>query len=548
MLRSIRARLICSYLLLTSLTLSLVGGLTFPLIDYLMSQHEREHLLINARSLAGQAVPLLVPVVRLRQLTDLALSFSFLGDVRVRISDADQHVLIDTGQEQEVSGAIWALLVPDSEPIVSLESSGRSADSDSTDVVNPNQDNGNRPFWHITKTHVSMGSHLQIEPTEGRTTSNEVKDGGKPSSPGTEGIKSAIDRKSGFQSNDHITGQSIMVALEDQSGFVRGYLELSHGKKPYGTALNTALWTFIAVACVALAFAAILGILASTRITTPIRRLNSAAARMGDGNLTARTGINGPDEIGQLAQQFDRMAFRLQENFQALEREQSALKRFIADASHELRSPLSALSNSIEILQSDKAHDGPTRQHFLLQSEKQIERLEWVTRNLLDLSRLDAELVELTMEDTRCLELLEACAALYQEALQAKGLILKMDIPDPEHTVRCDRGKMMIALSNLMDNAIKFTAPGGVIEFAAHPDPADKSTVIWVKDNGIGISDEDVPNIFKRFYRGRNGNAEGSGLGLAIVERVITLHGGSISVESHPRQGSCFLIRLPWRS
>jgi len=542
---SLRARLIGSYVLLASLTLSLAGGLTFPLIDYLMGKHERDHLFINARSLAAQALPLLEPAVRLKQLTDLAVSFSFLGDVRVRISDADRHVLIDTGQEQEVSGAIWALLVPDTDPVVSPSRTDQSSSTDSANIPAPEKEIEDRPLWHITKTKSSMGSHLRIEPTEKEPTLYAGEGQKNSSFSLIENYPPSLDTRQRNQRNDHIEGQAITIALADQSNFVKGYLELSHGRKPYETALHTAIWTFVAVACVALAFAALLGILASTRIANPIRRLNSAARLMGDGNLTIRTEIKGPDEIGQLAQQFDRMASRLQENFQALEREQSTLKRFIADASHELRSPLSALSNSIEILQSDKFQDDPTRRYFLRQSEKQIERLEWVTRNLLDLSRLDAEFVELNMEAVRTQELIEACAALYQEAIQTKGLVLRLNVAGPEHYVRCDRCKLMTALSNLIDNAIKFTPSGGLIELGAHSDPIDKSPVFWVKDNGIGIAGDDVPHIFERFYRGHNGNTEGSGLGLAIVERIITLHGGTISVESGPFEGSRFLIRLP---
>ncbi|MCD1653588.1 HAMP domain-containing histidine kinase [Treponema zuelzerae] len=544
--RSIKVRLICSYLLLTVLTLSLVGGFTFPFIDYFMGKHEREDLLTNAQSLAAQATTLLTPDIQLGQLTDLVASFSFLADVRVRISDADQHVIIDTGQEQSVTEAIWALLVPGINPVVSPTPLWTSESGDA--AVSPNDSGAtvSRSFWHITKTQVSMGSRFQIEPDRDIASSAGGKENRTIPSPLPERSPLPLDQNRRLQGNGHSTGQLIAVVLEDSSRSVIGYLELSHGRKPYETAFHTALWTFIAVACVALAVAAVLGIIAGIRISTPIRRLNAAAMLMGDGDLTVRTDISDPDEIGQLARQFDRMAFRLQENFQALDREKATLKRFIADASHELRSPLSALSNSIEILQSDKLNDVLMKKHFLLQSERQIERLEWITRNLLDLSRLDSDFVEMVNEEIPCSELFEAIASMYQEAMQGKGLILKMNSTNTTQYVRCDRGRMLTALSNLMDNAIKFTASGGVIELGAYLDLADKSMVLSVKDSGIGISDEDLPNIFERFYRGKSGNTEGSGLGLAIVKRVVTLHGGSITVESHLQHGSRFLIRLPF--
>ena len=124
-----------------------------------------------------------------------------------------------------------------------------------------------------------------------------------------------------------------------------------------------------------------------------------------------------------------------------------------------------------------------------------------------------------------------------------KGVDLTMTLPDDPLTVRCDRARLVLALSNLVDNAVKFTPPGGLVQVGANHDTAG-NVQLWVQDTGPGIDPADLPHIFERFYRGRGTEAAGSGLGLAIAQSIVQAHGGNLTVQSTPGTGSRFSIQL----
>ncbi|MBE0698060.1 MAG: HAMP domain-containing histidine kinase, partial [Anaerolineaceae bacterium] len=262
--------------------------------------------------------------------------------------------------------------------------------------------------------------------------------------------------------------------------------------------------------------------------------------QMSSGDLAARAPSGGAGEIGQLSRQFNHMAERLQISFTALSAERDALRRFIADASHELRTPITALHNFIELLQGPASEDHTVRDEFLAESQAQVHRMEWITANLLDLSRLDAGLVELERKVFNLSDLLQSTAAPFLPAAQEKEINLVVHSPS-QGNIFCDKTRMGIVISNLLDNALKFTPPGGEIELSGEQQ-GDRA-IIRVQDSGVGISNEDLPHIFDRFYRGRT-TETGSGLGLAIVQSIVQAHGGTVAVISQPGQGSRFTITL----
>ncbi len=234
------------------------------------------------------------------------------------------------------------------------------------------------------------------------------------------------------------------------------------------------------------------------------------------------------------------MAERLQASFSTLSEERDTLRHFIADASHELRTPITALHNFIDLLQGPAANDLAAREEFLAESQIQVQRMEWITGNLLDLSRLDAGLVELERKFYDLSDLLQSTTAPFLPIALEKGVNLEVQA-DSQLEILCDKSRMQLVLNNLLDNALKFTPPGGNIKVTG--ERRDSRTVIQVQDSGAGIPSEDLPHIFERFYRGRS-TEKGSGLGLAIVYSIVHAHGGKVEVESQPGQGSRFTIYL----
>jgi signal transduction histidine kinase len=299
-------------------------------------------------------------------------------------------------------------------------------------------------------------------------------------------------------------------------------------------------WALLFTGIGTILIAVVAGILVSRSLAEPVRALAESATRMSGGDLTVRAPSGGAGDIGQLADQFNRMAERLQASFSALSAERDALQRFIADASHELRTPITALHSFIELMQGPAANDSAARDEFLNESQVQVRRMEWITNNLLDLSRLDAGLIQLHQEECSLADLLQSAATAFLPTAQEKGIDLQISA-QPQVTVCCDTTRMQMVLSNLLDNALKFTPPGGNVVLRG--ETCAGGVQISVRDSGSGISAEDLPHIFERFYRGKT-TEKGSGLGLSIVHSILQAHGGSIHVDSQPGQGSLFTLTL----
>jgi signal transduction histidine kinase len=288
--------------------------------------------------------------------------------------------------------------------------------------------------------------------------------------------------------------------------------------------------------------AAIAGLLVGRSLTAPVLALSESATRMSSGDLSARAPERGAGEIGLLARQFNHMASSLQASFQAISTERDTLRRFIADASHELRTPITALGNFVELLQGPAADDQAAREEFLSESQKQVRRMEWIAGNLLDLSRMDAGLIQLDLHPQDLGDLLEAAAGPFLPRAQEKGIRLVIDPPSPPVNISCDRARMEMALGNLLDNALKFTPAGGLVRLSGSS--SEQGIRITVEDDGAGIETDDLPFIFERFYRGQ-ATTDGSGLGLSIVKSIIQAHGGQVSIESQPGQGTKATIDFP---
>ena len=295
----------------------------------------------------------------------------------------------------------------------------------------------------------------------------------------------------------------------------------------------------------ALLAAVVFGAVAARRVTAPIHRLRNVAGRVAAGHLDERATASGVLEVDELAQQFNVMADRLSGTLRMLEADRDRLREFVADVSHELRTPIAALKMYTELLRDGEVDD-LTRAEFLERSTEQIGRLEWLSTNLLDLSRIDAGIFPLDMRDGDLRDPIQAVVQALSEVGMARGIGLESIVPGEPVELRFDRERIVQLLTNLVGNALKFTSRGGAVSVRL-TEEAD-GAMIEVRDNGPGIPPDELPRIFDRFYRGTNtgeARASGSGLGLAIVRSIVEMHGGEIDVASVPGEGTVFRIHLP---
>jgi len=309
------------------------------------------------------------------------------------------------------------------------------------------------------------------------------------------------------------------------------------------------------VTCGALLLAFVLGGVLAERLTAPFRLLTGAAARVGEGNLKERVPednarVGRRDEAGELAYQFNRMAVRLEESFALVstERDRAAsdrdhLRQFVADVSHELRTPLTALHTFNDVLRDGAGEAAVTRHEFLDASAQQIERLEWLTRNLLDLSRLETGIARIDAYVADLAETLRNAVAANRPGAVTKGIVIELDA-SPSIVVH-DPPRVEQALSNILSNAVKFSPQGGQLSIRLYV--TETSYTVEVRDEGPGISQDEVMHIFERFYRGRDANrsGEGSGLGLSIAKAIVEAHAGTIVVDSMSVRGTTIRLMLP---
>ena len=295
----------------------------------------------------------------------------------------------------------------------------------------------------------------------------------------------------------------------------------------------------------ALFAAVVLGGVAASRVTAPIHRLRAVAARVAQGQLDDRAVASGVLEVDELAAQFNVMADRLSGTLRMLEADRDRLREFVADVSHELRTPIAALRMYTEI-QSEGEVDEATRAEFLERSTEQIGRLEWLSTNLLDLSRIDAGIFPLDMRDGDLRDPIQAVVQALSEVALERGVGLESLVPAEPVQLHFDRERIVQLLTNLIGNALKFTPRGGAV--SVRLSESDEQVTIEVRDTGPGIPADELPRVFERFYRGTNtgdARASGSGLGLAIVRSIVEMHGGEIDVASVVGEGTAFAITLP---
>lgn len=290
-----------------------------------------------------------------------------------------------------------------------------------------------------------------------------------------------------------------------------------------------------------LVLALVSGPAVAARALQPLRRMADTAERLASGDLSQRTALgHGKDEVGQLAHSLDNMAANLERSFAAQLATEDRLRRFAADASHELRTPLTALRGYVDVLLRGAKDDPVDAEHALEAMQREALRMEQLTRDLLDLTRLDASLAGAPTA-LQLADLVDAAIA----DLAWHDVSVSWERREAL-TVSADPAALRRAVSNLLQNARRYSPAGSPVTVSLVRD--GMTAVLAVSDRGIGIAPDDLPHIFERFYRGDSARSRatgGSGLGLAIVEAIVHANGGSAMAASELGRGSTFTIRLP---
>lgn len=278
-----------------------------------------------------------------------------------------------------------------------------------------------------------------------------------------------------------------------------------------------------------------------------LKALEDAAGRLGAGDLAARAAEGGGDEIARVATAFNRMAAELAARDDALRASDRLRRQMLADVSHELKTPLTAMRGYVETLHmADVTLDAETRERYFGILERETARLDRIVKDLLDLARLESGVGEL---DTRLFDvgrLFEHVVARHQPEAHARDIAIAAHVSAGADHVIGDPDRLEQVVENLVANALRHTPDGGRIELCSSA--GDRVVVLSVADTGKGIAPEHLPYVFERFYKveaSRSNGSGGSGLGLSISQAIVKRHGGTIEVASKPGE-TVFRVTLPY--
>lgn len=521
MFRSIRWRLPLTYAAIALIAALALGAvLLITLRDY-YAREETAYLRSNARAIGSQLVESLSNAAPRPVLQSQLDNFAFLSQVQLRVLNPAGELLAASS----VTSTVDILVAPTFFPGLPGQAGPRTvifvggAMSGSTGI--------RVPLLHEPPVPPQPPSSMVTFTTEiidGRSLSQTraLVVSSSPFGFAFDAAIAAAPRRS---------DQRVREPLTAADGRLLGYLEVFDGPAVGSDIVESVAQGWLIAGSVAVIVAAVIGWLISRRLTQPVLALTTVTQRMAAGDLAHRAPVSSRDEFGTLAHSFNDMADRVEATI-------VTLRHFIADAAHELHTPLTALHTELELAESRAA--APLE--GIRRARAQVARLEELTQGLLDLSRVETQtLAEATTIDLT--QLVRELSEVYASRADQMGLTFTLELPEQPITVRGQPDQLRRAIGNLLDNAIKFTPEGGTIRLGLHS--IDRAVEITVEDTGIGIPAADLSQLFGRFHRGRNAAAyPGHGLGLAIVKAIADAHGGSVRAEN-TAQGARFCLHWP---
>lgn len=524
---SIRWRLALSFATIALLAALLLGAILLALLLQSYSARERAYLEGNATAIGSTLTQYSAAGPSTDAVRELVKGLAFLSQARVRWLDAQGATLLDTGVPERTNVGFGGA----AGVAVATAPDGSSATTAPPDVM--------------LAVDIPLTQTAPVSEAIFLMDGSPAEAGGVASAALAGPNVSVVSTYDGFGLNMEApqalarSSQVVRVTLYDPAGAVTGAIELSEGPA-YGREILTSVARgWLAAGALAVLLASLAGWLAASRITAPIHALAQTASRMADGDLTARVpDAGGPasaqDELGQMARAFNRMADQVESTI-------TTLRQFVADAAHQMHTPLTALRTNLDLAAGPE--EAAPQNIYLARAQGQVARLTSLTDELLLLSRVETGIAGAAPQrfDLAALArgLAEAQAARAEQAGQAFNLMA----PATPVWVVGEPEQLSALTDNLVDNALKFTPAGGAVTVRLAVEAA--AVVFSVEDTGIGIPTDDLPKLFRRFHRARNAAAiAGSGLGLAYVKAVAERHGGSVMAENTER-GARFTVTLP---
>lgn len=340
---------------------------------------------------------------------------------------------------------------------------------------------------------------------------------------------------------------SAAPVIED--GELMGYIYIVLASKEYVSAAQTVLGSYILGISIRsivfiLVISALVGLLAIWFITNKLNPIISGINEFRNGNLKARIPVTNKNELDRIGLVFNQMATTIEQNIEELKGVDKLRRELISNVSHDLRTPVASIQGYAETLilkKDDVSREEQTK--YLQIIYKSCGRLKKLVEELFELSKLQTNQIKPNPEPFSISELVHDIANKYRILTQKKGVSVNTVIDKNVPLVRADISMINRVLQNLIDNAIKFCNEGDTINIEIDP-KKEKWVEVRVADSGQGIKQEDLPNVFQRYYKGQD-DKQSTGLGLAIVKKIIDLHHSKIKVISQYGKGTTFAFDLP---
>ncbi len=342
-----------------------------------------------------------------------------------------------------------------------------------------------------------------------------------------------VDRSTAFEFGRYLEHTGSMGSMMGPG--MRGMMGLP--ETDFLTSVRNSLW--IAGGLV-VAISAALALLLSRQITSPIRRLSTAASWVARGDMSQRVEAKSKDEVGTLTATFNSMVDSLQKN-------QDTRRSLMADLAHEMSTPLAVMQSNLEGMMDGVVEPSAANISSLHEEALLLSRL---VRDLRTLAQAESGRLELKLAPADLGEVIGSAANAMRQEASRKGITLSMDLPPGLPWAMVDSDRVCQVLGNLLTNAFRYTSEGGKVSIRVMNvgmDEGRQGLLVSVSDTGQGIEAEDLPRVFDRYFQGAQNKEKrtGSGIGLALVKGLVEAHGGKVWAESTPGIGSTFFFTLP---